>query len=163
MTKSKKSIKNKSIKNKSINLLRSTKKKALYRSSSNSLTKKYTKIYNKGRKLSDDFYTHVNYEWMKTHVIPKDKGSTDAFVSTQHTVDKELIKLTKNIIHDNSPNSKRIKALYDSTMQWNNELVMTQIYQFLEQLNNIRKEETNLYLQACKVKKFINQKTASYV
>ena len=31
-------------------------------------------------------------------------------------------------------------------MQWNNELVMTQIYQFLEQLNNIRKEETNLYV-----------------
>jgi len=98
--------------------------------------------------LADDFYTHVNYSWMKTHVIPKDKGSTNAFVTTQKKVDDELKKITQKIINEksSSPNSHRIKMLYDSTMQWNDELVMSQIYGYIKQLNNIRREEGNLYI-----------------
>ena len=115
---------------------------------SKSLSRVYSVKYRKCKdcKLEDDFYTHVNYTWMKTHILPKDKASTNAFVLTQKKVDNELLNLVeKKLIHDKNPDAKRCLALYESTINWNNDLVMSQIYLHIEELNNLRKEEDGLY------------------
>ena len=70
---------------------------------------------------NNDFYTFINYEWMKyaqTHLSEREKYivQLDDFRLVQNKVYEDLIELVKDYIHKNKTNKKaqQIKNVYDS-------------------------------------------------
>lgn len=68
-------------------------------------------------RAQDDFYLHVNYEWMKHTAIPADAGRVDGFSALDQQVSDRLQVITQNAVQKAqagtaSHDEKNIAALY---------------------------------------------------
>lgn len=91
--------------------------------------------------IKNNFYHYVNNDWMTSKYISKDIQYKTPFTMLQKTVDKQLFKCVKNLIKTN----KQCKALFLSSVNWNDALVENQTYLYIKQINEFRKDETSLY------------------
>jgi putative endopeptidase len=91
--------------------------------------------------LKNNFYHYVNNNWIASNYISKDMTYKSPFTILQKTVDNQLLKCVKNLIKTN----KQCKALFVSSVNWNDALVETQTYSYIKQINEFRKDENNLY------------------
>jgi len=113
--------------------------------------KKYKNLHNKTKKykqkikLQDDYYSYVNYPWIETQTIPKNRTTTNSFILLQNKVDNEMKVVLNKIIKEKTPDGIRCKNLYESNIIWNDSLVEKQIYFFIQQLNTYLKNSKNFY------------------
>ena len=107
----------------------------------------------KGRKtrkkqpiLKDNFYYSVNNGWFSNTFISESETDKSNFTIIQKKVNNELYKcVTQYIFKEKIKVAIQCKNLYTSLTNWNNILVENQIYLFIKQINDFRKNETNLY------------------
>jgi len=101
------------------------------------------RIKREGKKgtLKNNFYHYVNNDWITSKYVTKDMQYKTPFTMLQKTVDKQLLKCVKNLIKTN----KQCKALFLSSVNWNDALVENQTYLYIKQINEFRKDETSLY------------------
>jgi putative endopeptidase len=103
------------------------------------------KHHNKTRKrekvLKDNFYHYVNNSWITSNYVTKDLQYKTPFTILQKTIDNQLLKCVKNLIKTN----KQCKALFISSVNWNDALVENQTYLYIKQINEFRKDEKGLY------------------
>jgi len=58
------------------------------------------KNYNDPRpKLEDDFYTHINYEWLRSNKIPEDEDKYTHFLETQNFINDKLRKILESNLY----------------------------------------------------------------
>ena len=50
-------------------------------------------------KLVDDFYTYINYDWLKSNKIPEDEDRYTHFVETQYSINNKLRKILESNIY----------------------------------------------------------------
>ncbi|MEE3928243.1 M13 family metallopeptidase [Mycoplasmopsis ciconiae] len=93
--------------------------------------------------LKDNFYKHINEEWMKNAKIPSDRSGIGAFVELDLDLEKILIQLTK----DWANGTKQVKSaelqefvkFYKMCNDWEkrNELSIKPALKFLEKIDNL--------------------------
>ena len=69
----------------------------------------------------DDFFTYVNGNWVKTAVIPADKGSWGGFNELREKTDDNSLAILNNILNEKyapGTEGKKIQDLYASFMNW---------------------------------------------
>ena len=50
----------------------------------------YLLEYNKPKpNITDNFYNHINYEWLKTNKIPDDEDKYTHFIETQYDINNK--------------------------------------------------------------------------
>jgi predicted metalloendopeptidase len=111
------------------------------------------KISRKSRKsrkinpvLKDNFYYYVNNKWFSNTFISKNDIDKSNFTIVQKKINTELHKcITRYIFQEKNKRATQCKNLYNALTNWNDPLVETQIYLFIKQINNYRKEASNLY------------------
>jgi putative endopeptidase len=92
--------------------------------------------------LKNNFYHYVNNDWFTHTYVSKDTLNKSNFTILQKKVDKELLNCVKKyLIKEN----KQCKALYVSTVNWNDALTENQTYLYIKQINEYRKDEALLY------------------
>ena len=111
------------------------------RNHNKNLTIKRIKREGKKDTLKHNFYHYVNNDWITSKYISKDMHYKTPFTMLQKTVDKQLLKCVKNLIKTN----KHCKALFLSSVNWNDALVENQTYLYIKQINEFRKDEKGLY------------------
>lgn len=67
---------------------------------------------------SENFYQHVNYEWLQSHPIPDDKPGVNNFIFLQNSVNDDLLSIVKSLKTKKNRNSdeQKLLALYQSFM-----------------------------------------------
>jgi len=130
-----KDLKRKSVKRKSVKM------------KSKSKSKSKNKTLKKGLKetpinLKNNFYYYINKDWFTHTYISKDTLNKSNFTILQKKVDKELLNCVKKYLINES---EQCKALYISTVNWNDALVENQTYLYIKQINEYRKDEALLY------------------
>jgi len=97
--------------------------------------------------LKDNFYYFVNKGWFSNTFISESDTDKSNFSIMQKKVNNELYKcVTKFIPKEKTIASLQCKHLYTALTNWNDRLVENQIYLYIKQINDFRKNETNLYL-----------------
>lgn len=107
----------------------------------------------KGRKsrkripvLKDNFYYYVNNGWFSSTFISENDSDKSNFTIIQKRINNEIHKcITRYIFQEKNKTATQCKTLYKALTNWNDPLVETQIYLFIKQINNYRKEASNLY------------------
>ena len=66
------------------------------------------KIKREKKVLKDNFYNHVNNQWITSKYISKDMSYKSPFTILQKKVDNQLLKCVKNLIKTN----KQCKSLF---------------------------------------------------
>ena len=69
----------------------------------------------------DDFFTYVNGGWVKTAVIPADKGSWGGFNELREKTDDNSLAILNNILNEKyaaGTEGQKIQDLYASFMNW---------------------------------------------
>jgi putative endopeptidase len=123
------------------------KRKSVKRKSVKRKSKSKNKTLKKGLKekpinLKNNFYHYVNNDWFTHTYVSKDTLNKSNFTILQKKVDKELLNCVKKyLIKD----SEQCKALYVSTLNWNDALTENQTYLYIKQINEYRKDEALLY------------------
>lgn len=106
------------------------------------LKKRNKPLKKKYSDLKNNFYHYVNNNWFTHTYISKDILNKSNFTVLQKKVDKELLNCVKKyLIKDN----KQCKALYVSSVNWNDALVENQTYLYIKQINEFRKDVDGLY------------------
>jgi len=96
--------------------------------------------------LKDNFYHYVNNSWFSNTFISESDTDKSNFTIVQKKVNNELYKcITQYIFKEKIKAATQCKNLYSSLTNWNDHLVENQIYLFIKQINDFRKNETNLY------------------
>jgi putative endopeptidase len=100
------------------------------------------KTFKKGLKekklnLKNNFYHYVNNDWVNHTYVSKDILNKSNFTILQKKVDKELLNCVKKYL---IKESKQCKALYVSTVNWNDALTENQTYLYIKQINEFRKD-----------------------
>jgi predicted metalloendopeptidase len=96
--------------------------------------------------LKDNFYHYVNNAWFSNTFISKNDSDKSNFTVVQKKVNNELYKcITQYIFKEKIKAATQCKNLYTALTNWNNRLVENQIYLFIKQINDFRKDDTNLY------------------
>jgi putative endopeptidase len=123
-----------------------TKRRKVYNKKHHNKKHHNKKHHNKTRKrekivLKDNFYNYVNNSWITSNYVSKDLQYKTPFTILQKTIDNQLLKCVKNLIKTN----KQCKALFISSVNWNDALVENQTYLYIKQINEFRKDEKDLY------------------
>ena len=134
-------------------------------------TKELMNIYNefikipKNIKPNFDYYTWVNYIWLNKPQLLKSNEKyivqIDDFRIVQHKVYGQLLEIVKEYIHNNhNEKSKQIKNVYESFLKLNNnEQTKMCASEFIEEIDEMRKEKKNVW----KLMSFLNKnETISY-
>ena len=114
-------------------------------------TRTRTKTKTKTRKLKktdlkDNFYYYVNNKWFSNAFISRTDSDKTQFTILQKKVNKELNKcITHYIFKEHNTVAKQCKNLYSALTNWNDDLVENQIYLFIKQITDFRKNPLNLY------------------
>lgn len=96
--------------------------------------------------LKDNFYHYVNNTWFSNTFISKSTSDKTRFTILQKKVNNELNKcISHHIFKENNIPAKQCKNLYSALTNWNDNLVEEQIYLFIKQINDFRKDPLNLY------------------
>jgi putative endopeptidase len=96
--------------------------------------------------LKDNFYYYVNNNWFLNTFISKSNTDKTQFTILQKKVNDELHKcITHYIFKENNYVAKQCKNLYSALTNWNDHLVENQIYIFIKQITDFRKNPLNLY------------------
>jgi predicted metalloendopeptidase len=96
--------------------------------------------------LKDNFYYYVNNSWVSNTFISESDSDKSNFTVVQKKVNNELYKcITQYIFKEKIKVATQCKNLYNSLTNWNDHLVENQIYLFIKQINDFRKNESNLY------------------
>jgi predicted metalloendopeptidase len=96
--------------------------------------------------LKDNFYYYVNNRWVSNTFISKNDIDKNNFTIVQKRINAELHKcITRYIFQEKNKSAAQCKNLYNALTNWNDPLVETQIYLFIKQINNYRKDASNLY------------------
>ena len=96
--------------------------------------------------LKDNFYYYVNNSWFSNAFISSADSDKTEFTILQKKVNNELNKcITQHIFKEHIPAAKQCKNLYSALTNWNDPLVETQIYLFIKQATDFRKDPLNLY------------------
>lgn len=96
--------------------------------------------------LKDNFYYYVNNRWFSNAFISSSDSDKTEFTILQKKVNNELNKcITQHIFNEHIPAAKQCKNLYSALTNWNDPLVETQIYLFIKQATDFRKDPLNLY------------------
>lgn len=69
----------------------------------------------------DDFFNFVNGNWVKTAVIPSDKGSWGSFNELREKTDENSLSILKNILSEKykpGTEGQKIQDLYATFMNW---------------------------------------------
>jgi putative endopeptidase len=124
---------------------RVTNKNKLERNKNNCKTKK-RKRTRKMPELKENFYYYINHKWKSNNFISEKEAIKSRFTILQKKVVNELYKcITHYIFKENNKVACQCKNLYSSLTNWNDKLVETQIYLFMKQINDYRKDPSNLY------------------
>ena len=70
----------------------------------------------------DDFFNYVNGTWVKTAVIPADKGSWGSFNELREKTDENSLAILKNILTEKyakGSEGQKIQDLYATYIDWN--------------------------------------------
>ena len=70
----------------------------------------------------DDFFNYVNGNWVKTAVIPSDKGSWGSFNELREKTDENSLAILKNILTEKyakGSEGQKIQDLYATYIDWN--------------------------------------------
>jgi len=111
-------------------------------------TRKQRKQKHIPSKMEDNFYYYVNNKWLSNTFIMSSDNDTNNFTVVQKKVNKELVKcITQYIFKERTRNANALRCanLYTALTNWNDRLVETQIYTFIKQITEYRKEPSNLY------------------
>ena len=96
--------------------------------------------------LKDNYYYYVNNSWVSNTFISKSDTDKTQFTILQKRVNNELNNcITHYIFKENNFVAKQCKHLYSALTNWNDDLVENQIYLFIKQINDFRKNPLNLY------------------
>lgn len=89
-------------------------------------------------KLTDDYYTYINYAWINSiskKAVPKYYVQTDSFRMVQENVYYELIDIVKNYIKTTNSNfSKCVRNVYESLYNLDNKASRQNCKQYSKQL-----------------------------
>lgn len=101
-------------------------------------------------KAKDDFYSYINYKWLKEKQISEEQKyivQVDDFRLLQDKVYRELIGIIKDYTSKNKTEKARtIKTLYDSLVALNTKQQVTEYAKELVQfIDNFRKDPNNLW------------------
>jgi putative endopeptidase len=109
-------------------------------------TSRKTRRRMKKMDLKDNFYYYVNNTWFSNTFISSTDTDKTRFTILQKKVNNELNKcITHYIFKENNTSSKQCKNLYNALTNWNDDLAENQIYLFIKQINDFRKDPSNLY------------------
>ena len=96
--------------------------------------------------LKDNFYYYVNNGWFSSTFISENDTDKSNFTIVQKKTNNELEKcITQYIFQEKNKTAIQCKNLYTALTNWTDPLVENQIYLFIKQINNFRKDDTNLY------------------
>ena len=96
--------------------------------------------------LKDNFYYYVNNKWFSNTFISSANADKTQFTILQKKVNKELNTcITHYIFKEHNTVAKQCKNLYSALTNWNDDLVENQIYLFIKQITDFRKNPLNLY------------------
>ena len=122
------------------------KSKRRYKSRKNKSMKKTSNKSMKRIELKDNYYYYVNNSWVSNTFISKSDTDKTQFTILQKRVNNELNNcITHYIFKENNFVAKQCKHLYSALTNWNDDLVENQIYLFIKQINDFRKNPLNLY------------------
>jgi len=100
----------------------------------------------KNIELKDNFYYYVNEKWFSNTFISNLDTDKTQFTILQKKVNNELNKcITHYIFKENNQVASQCKNLYSALTNWNDILVENQIYLFIKQITDFRKNPLNLY------------------
>ena len=128
--------------------IRSKSRKAKTKSNKPSSTKKQRHINPKLLEIKDNYYYYVNNKWLSNTFISSSDTDKNNFTVVQKKVNKELLKcITYYLFKENKNNANALRCinLYSALTNWNDYLVESQIYTFIKQITEYRKDPSNLY------------------
>jgi endothelin-converting enzyme/putative endopeptidase len=107
-------------------------------------------VNKKGIKPNQDFYSYINDRWITEYELTENQKyiiQVDDFRIVQDKVYRELIEIIENYISNSSTKKEKcIKNAYESFKGYNsNEQLEKLAKKTLDQLDNLRKEKTNIW------------------
>jgi len=107
-------------------------------------------VNKKGIKPNQDFYSYINDRWITEYELTENQKyiiQVDDFRIVQDKVYRELIEIIENYISNSSTKKEKcIKNAYESFKGYNsNEQLEKLAKKKLDQLDNLRKEKTNIW------------------
>ena len=104
-------------------------------------------------KYYNDFYSNINFNWLKNITIKKNNTSVNEFVLRQDKIEKYLQKLIENTSISNP-----ISHIYTKFQKYNNTETENVFHDMINQLDNLRTDKTNIWSFLCLLdKNMINQ------
>lgn len=97
-------------------------------------------------KVNDDFYTNINYEWLKKNTIPKDQDSTDEFSRIANGIDEKLRTKLKHLLSNNPKEDSEVSEMvkyYKKSLDFKeiDKLSDTPIKPYLAEIEKINSKE----------------------
>jgi len=104
-------------------------------------------------KYHNDFYSYINFNWLKNIVIKQNKTTVNDFSLRQDKTDNHLQKLIENI-----SNSDPINHIYTIFQKYSNQESEQLFHKMINQFENLRNDKKNLWKFICLLdKNMINQ------
>lgn len=91
-------------------------------------------------KYYNDFYSNINFNWLKNIKIKKNNTSVNEFVLRQDKTDKYLQKIIENTSISNP-----ISHIYTKFQKYNNTETENVFHDMINQLDNLRTDKTNIW------------------
>jgi len=96
-------------------------------------------------KIEDDFYSHVNYLWVKKESHAKDKDMTmDLIIKKKVNYEMKDVVLEK-LLEEKTKAGENVRNIYKSSVHWNNDLTENKIKNFIIKLDEYRENSEKLY------------------
>jgi predicted metalloendopeptidase len=107
-------------------------------------TIKIKKYHHKPR-IQEDFYSHVNYLWVKKESHAKDKDMTmDLIIKKKVNFEMKDVVLER-LLEEKTKAGESVRNIYKSSVHWNDDLVENKIKNFIVKLDEYRKTPEKLY------------------
>jgi predicted metalloendopeptidase len=103
------------------------------------------KKYNYKPKVQEDFYSHVNYLWVKKESHAKDKDMTmDLIIKKKVNNEMQNVVLEK-LLQEKTKSGENVRNIYKSSVHWNDDLVNKKITGFIDKLDEYREKPESMY------------------
>jgi len=94
---------------------------------------------------SNDFYSNINYSWIKKECHSKNKDLTmDLIIKKKVNHQMEFVVLDA-LLKEKNKNGEQTRNIYNASTHWNNDLVEKRLKHYIEKLNKYAENKKNLY------------------
>ncbi len=98
------------------------------------MNKNYNNIYTTKPRITDNFYAHVNHDWLINNNVPDDEIKYTSFIKTQKRINKQLNELLEN---NSYPLATKLYRSY-LNQEYRNRECLNELREFVKIVNNVK-------------------------